>query len=270
MAAEKLTWRREAIGVRAIQGSSASSTDGTQAFDPPAACLAGINVDPPGLVAAQVANTSTTQTLTIQNGSLGGGNNLVWSIAEAPSSCASPSDVPWVSVSPTNGTTAPGGRSEATVTFSSAGLSTPSSHSAKLCVTSNDRSRPVIEIPLTLGVIYNFQGFFGSTKNPPAINRVNAGSTQTLAFSLSGDHGFDIFEAGSPSSHEIDCDTKAPRGESEPSIGGGGNNGLSYDSSTDRYTYRWRTQGDWLAGSCRELTMKLDDGTTHRAFFEFR
>ncbi|MGH9362364.1 MAG: PxKF domain-containing protein, partial [Thermoanaerobaculia bacterium] len=231
--------------------------------------LAGIAVDPPSLRAEQTANTITTQTLTVQNGSLGGGADLTWSIAEAAADCAAPSDLSWVGVSPASGTTAPGGRSSVTVTFDSTGLQPPSAQAGKLCVASNDPSRPLLEVPLTLNLIYDFRGFFGSVKNPPQLNRVNAGSTVAVHFSLAGDQGLEIFPAGSPSSHEIDCETKAPVGPAEPTLGGGGGNGLSYDAAADRYTYRWRTQGDWHAGSCRELTLRLDDGTTHRAFFRF-
>jgi hypothetical protein len=264
-------WRafaKRGLGFSAKQGSSASTTDGTQAFDLPTECHAGILVDPPSLSAEQIAGTQTTQTLTISNGTAGGGDDLTWSISEAATSCGTPSDVSWVSAAPASGTTPPGGRSNVTVTFDSTGLATPSSHGALLCVASNDPARPVVEVPLTLDVIYDFRGFFGSVRNPPQVNRVNAGSTVPLVFSLSGDQGMDIFPPGSPSSHEIDCDTRSPIGPSEPTLPAGGGSGLAYDASTDRYTYRWQTQGDWAA-TCRELTMELDDGTTKRALFRF-
>lgn len=46
-----------------------------------------------------------------------------------------------------------------------------------------------------------------------------------------------------------------------------GSSGLSYDLSTQRYTYVWKTSKDW-AGSCKQLVVKLKDGTEHRAFFQ--
>ena len=261
---------KRGLGVSAKQGSSGSVTDGTQAFDVPASCQAGIAVDPPSMAAEQIANTTTSQTLRIQNGTLGGGADLTWSITEAATDCAAPSDLSWVNVSAASGRTAPGERSSVTVTFNSAGLSAPSSRTGKLCIASNDPAQPLLSVPLSLAVIYDFQGFFGSVSNPPAVNRINTGSTVPFVFSLSGNKGLNIFPAGSPSSVEIDCDTASPIGESEPALPGGGGSGLSYSATTDRYTYRWQTQGDWAAGRCREFRMLLNDGTTHRALFRFK
>ncbi len=222
------------------------------------------------MAAEQVANTTTAQTLRIQNGTLGGGADLTWSITEAATDCAAPSDLPWVSVSAASGKTAPGERSGVTVTFNSAGLTAPSSRAGRLCVASNDPSKPLLSVPLSLAVIYDFQGFFGSVKNPPTFNPVNPGSTVPFVFSLGGNKGLNIFPAGSPSSVEIDCDTASPIGAPEPALPGGGGSGLSYSAATDRYTYRWQTQGDWAAGSCREFRMRLNDGTTRRALFRFK
>jgi subtilisin-like proprotein convertase family protein len=51
--------------------------------------------------------------------------------------CTAPSDVSWLSETPSNGTTAGGGSSQVTVTFDSTGL-TPGVYNANLCVDSND------------------------------------------------------------------------------------------------------------------------------------
>jgi len=258
---------KRGLGVSAKQGSSGSVTDGTQAFDVPAACQAGINVDPPSMTAVQLADQTTTQQMRIQNGSLGGGADLEWSVTETVSDCAAPSDLPWVSLSTTGGKTSPGASSAVNVTFNSAGLSAPSSLQGKLCVASNDPSKPLISVALSLSVIYDFQGFFGGVKNPPVLNRANPGSTVPLVFSLGGNKGLNIFPAGLPSSVEIDCNSGAPIGAPEAALPGGG---LTYSADTARYTYRWRTQGDWAVGSCREFTMRLNDGTSHSALFRFK
>lgn len=68
-----------------------------------------------------------------------------------PSACSSPSDIPWVSVAPANGTTAAGGSSDVTVTFDSTGLA-PDTYEGVLCVTSNDPATPVVEVPVSLEV----------------------------------------------------------------------------------------------------------------------
>ena len=51
--------------------------------------------------------------------------------------CSSPSDVPWLSVSPTSGTTAPAATTPVAVTFDSTGLAA-GTYNANLCIDSND------------------------------------------------------------------------------------------------------------------------------------
>ncbi len=65
--------------------------------------------------------------------------------------CDMPADLPWLTVSPTNGTTAPGGSSNVTLTFDSTGLS-GGPHTGNLCVASNDPDEPLTTVPVTLNV----------------------------------------------------------------------------------------------------------------------
>ena len=89
-------------------------------------------------------------------------------------------------------------------------------HTARLCIGSDDADTPVLEVPLTLNVIYDFSGFFGHVLSPPSFNDPNSGSTVPLKFSLGGNYGFDIFAAGFPASRQIDCATKLPTGPFQP------------------------------------------------------
>ncbi|AKS43326.1 choice-of-anchor J domain-containing protein [Wenzhouxiangella marina] len=68
-----------------------------------------------------------------------------------PSVCESPSDVPWVSVSPTSGTTAALGTSSVNVDFDATGLA-PGLYEATLCINSNDPVTPRVELPVSLDV----------------------------------------------------------------------------------------------------------------------
>ncbi len=68
-----------------------------------------------------------------------------------PSVCESPSDVPWVSVSPTSGTTAPAGSTTVTVDFDGTGLDA-GLYEAVLCINSNDPVTPRVELPVSLDV----------------------------------------------------------------------------------------------------------------------
>jgi hypothetical protein len=65
--------------------------------------------------------------------------------------CADPSDVPWLSESPTNGSTAGGSSTPVTVTFDSNGVAA-GNYSALLCVASNDAGNPTVEVPVSLTV----------------------------------------------------------------------------------------------------------------------
>jgi hypothetical protein len=43
---------------------------------------------------------------------------------------------------------------------------------------------------------------------------------------------------------------------------------VTYDPASGRYTYVWGTEPSWK-GSCRQLVLKLADGTNHPAVFRF-
>ena len=47
-----------------------------------------------------------------------------------------------------------------------------------------------------------------------------------------------------------------------------GNSSLTYDATTDRYSYIWKTDKAWV-GTCRKLTIRLTDGTDHVSYFKF-
>jgi uncharacterized repeat protein (TIGR01451 family) len=124
---------------------------------------------------------------------------------------------------------------------------------------------------------YDFQGFFSPVDNPDvATNKAKAGSSIPVKFSLGGDQGLDIFATGTdannntftyPTSTAMTCDSTDELDAIEETVTAGGS-ALQYDSSLEQYTYVWKTNKAW-AGSCRQLVVKLDDGTYHRANFKF-
>ncbi|KAB2966320.1 MAG: hypothetical protein F9K18_05765 [Thermoanaerobaculia bacterium] len=65
--------------------------------------------------------------------------------------CSTPSDLPWISVNPAAGSTAPGASDVVTVTFDAAALS-PGLYDGLLCVNSNDPATPLVEVPVSLTV----------------------------------------------------------------------------------------------------------------------
>lgn len=118
---------------------------------------------------------------------------------------------------------------------------------------------------VTLAVIYPFAGFFAPVDNPPTFNPVNAGQTVAFKFSLGGNRGLIIIAAGYPVSQPIDCSTGAPIGVVQPTTA---STPLSYDATSTRYTYTWKTVSTW-AGTCRQFTLRLADGIEHLARFTF-
>jgi len=101
-------------------------------------------------------------------------------------------------------------------------------------------------------------GFLMSTK---------AGSAIPVKFSLGGNQGLNIFATGSPSSATTACTSTDPVDAIEETVAAGGS-GLTYDATTGQYIYVWKTEKGW-ANTCRQLVMKLTDGSSHRANIKF-
>jgi hypothetical protein len=45
--------------------------------------------------------------------------------------------------------------------------------------------------------------------------------------------------------------------------------GLRYDAASGLYSYVWKTEKSW-SGTCRELNLKLADGTNHPVKFQLK
>jgi hypothetical protein len=126
-------------------------------------------------------------------------------------------------------------------------------------------------------VLYDFKGFFSPVDNPNVLNKAKAGSAIPVKFGLGGDMGLDIFYKGDkdaqdnaisyPTSQRITCASQALLDDIEQTVTAGSSS-LSFDASTSRYHYVWKTDKAW-AGACRKLTLKLKDGTVHEAYFKF-
>jgi hypothetical protein len=95
---------------------------------------------------------------------------------------------------------------------------------------------------------------------------VKAGNSVPVKFSLGGNRGMSIFEAGYPRSGVVGCTSQADA-TTTTATGKPGQSLLSYSASTDTYTYTWKTETAWR--DCRQLVVKTADGGTHRANFQF-
>lgn len=126
---------------------------------------------------------------------------------------------------------------------------------------------------VNIAIQYSFAGFFEPVDNPGLspryiFNSVKGGSGIPVKFSLGGDQGMDIFSPGYPTSRPVKCTTAARTDPIEQTVSAG-NSSLNYDIASDTYTYVWKTENNW-AGTCRVLTVLLDDGTQHLAYFRFK
>jgi hypothetical protein len=114
---------------------------------------------------------------------------------------------------------------------------------------------------------FEFSGFFSPVDNPPVLNVVKAGSSVPVKFSLNGNQGLNIFPSGYPKVQVIACSSAAIKDKLEETAKAGASV-LSYNAVLDQYTYVWKTNKNW-AGTCRQLEIKLVDGTSHFANFNF-
>ncbi len=115
---------------------------------------------------------------------------------------------------------------------------------------------------------FPFEGFLPPVDNPDTVNAAKAGQGIPVKFGLGGDRGLEIFQMGYPKAVQIGCDGDMPVDPIEETVTGSASD-LSYDPTTDTYTYVWKTQKAW-AGQCRRLALRLTDGSEHTALFQFK
>jgi hypothetical protein len=147
-------------------------------------------------------------------------------------------------------------------------LDTTSAGTKTVTCTATDNAGNTASASVTYQVAYGWSGFFQPIDNLPTVNSAKAGSAIPVKFSLGGDQGLNIFASGYPKVQQVACGSGAPTDEIEQTVTSGAS-GLSYDATTNTYSYTWKTDKKW-AGSCRQLVLKLVDGSEHIAGFQFR
>jgi len=118
-----------------------------------------------------------------------------------------------------------------------------------------------------LAPAYAFGGFAQPVDNPPTLNIMKAGQAVPVKFSLGGNRGLAIFDAGYPATQSTTCGSSGGSDVEETSTAG--SSSLQYDATKDQYTYVWKTDKSW-AGTCRVLLINFADGSKQRANFQFR
>lgn len=115
-------------------------------------------------------------------------------------------------------------------------------------------------------VIFAWAGFFKPVDMGLTLNSAKAGSAIPLKFSLGSYQGMGIIASGYPKSAPMGCNSNEdPLTETFTA----GQSSLQYDASAGQYIYVWKSEKSW-AGTCRQIQVKLIDGTTHTANFSFK
>ena len=114
---------------------------------------------------------------------------------------------------------------------------------------------------------YRFTGFFPPVDNAPVVNTVKAGQGVPVKFGLDGNQGLAVFVGAGPISQQTNCTSGAPLDAVNETVSAGAS-GLVYDTAAGQYVYVWKTEKAW-AGTCRQLTLPFNDGSTRRANFMF-
>jgi plastocyanin len=132
----------------------------------------------------------------------------------------------------------------------------PGTH--RFTVSSVDSAGNASSASTTYAVRYPFDGFSSPLVAEPASTTFRAGDTVPAKFSLRGNRGPNVLAraAWRPCS--------AGTTDSSPASGSFG-----YSAGPDRYTFQWSTDKSW-SGSCKELLLTLQDGSTHAAYVGFR
>jgi len=109
----------------------------------------------------------------------------------------------------------------------------------------------------------SFDGFEPPVANFPQVNLAHPGDSITVKFDLHGTKATlnDVLANGYPQSDPVSCSDPASITSGDPTILGNGN------TPSDDYVYIWKTNPSWQG--CRELIVKLIDGSYHRAVFDF-
>jgi hypothetical protein len=140
-------------------------------------------------------------------------------------------------------------------------------HSLQVQFAPNDQNYGSASKTVQIAVWYPFGGFYQPVDNWPIANKAKAGRTIPVKFSLGGNRGLQIMQAGSPSSTAVSCGvaTVAEADQIEETVAAS-TSGLKYTGK--QYQYNWKTNASW-AGSCRKLRIALVDGTIHEVLFRF-
>ena len=101
-------------------------------------------------------------------------------------------------------------------------------------------------------------------QQPAGDQRRQCRQHRPIKFSLSGFRGLNLFAPGYPATQAMTTCGGALTG---PLVADHCRDGFAYDPLLDQYKYVWKTDRNWRG--CRQLIVRLKDGTEKRANFRF-
>ena len=110
-----------------------------------------------------------------------------------------------------------------------------------------------------------FDGFNPPVSNLPDVNAAQPGRAVPVKFTITGanDTFDDLVASGYPQSAPTSCSAPDSLTSGDPTVA----NAINPSTPSDSFNYVWKTDKSW--SGCRELIVKLGDGTYHRAVFNF-
>ncbi|HEU5138117.1 MAG TPA: PxKF domain-containing protein [Steroidobacteraceae bacterium] len=113
-----------------------------------------------------------------------------------------------------------------------------------------------------------FDGYLAPMRNDPTYNLVTAGTRVPMRFRLPDRNGGFVSDMTAFQSFTVNSErcisSSVPLNDVAT-----GNAGLSFDPATSTFTYNWDTNAGW-AGTCRNVVVRLVDGSRHTLFFKFQ
>jgi hypothetical protein len=115
---------------------------------------------------------------------------------------------------------------------------------------------------------FNWQGFLAPIVHPSTLNLVSRGTLVPIRWQLPDGRGGFVSNTASFASATVGSLSCGGAPSVPLNDTASGPAGISYDASTQTFTYNWQTGGNW--SGCRRLTIKLRDNSTHELRFRFQ
>jgi sugar lactone lactonase YvrE len=120
----------------------------------------------------------------------------------------------------------------------------------------------------TVAGSFLMEGFLAPMANDPTFNLVTAGTRVPMRFRLPDRNGGYVADTTAFDSFTVATERCLSNVATLNDVANGGA-GLSFDAATSTYTYNWDTDASW-AGTCRNIKLRLIDGSRHTLMFKFQ